>query len=95
MNEVDAWIKQHFLKLNPQKTEIILLCPPQLKDVDTLNVVNVNDTCIRFSDKVKLLGVNIDTHLNFDQHISTLVSTCMFHLKNITKIKRFLYIEMN
>ena len=90
MTEVNAWMGRHFLKLNPQKTEIILLCPPQLKNVDKLNGVHVDNACIRFSDSVKLLGVNIDSHLDFDQHVSTLVSTCLFHLKNITKIKRFL-----
>ena len=90
MNDIYAWMNSHFLKLNPQKTEIILLCPPQFKNVDKLNGAFINNNCIRFSDRVKLLGVHIDCSLSFDYHISSLVSNCMFHLKNIAKIKRFL-----
>ena len=61
-----------------------------VQNVDKLNGVFINNSCIRFSDCVKLLGVHIDCFLSFDYHISSLVSNCMFHLKNIAKIKRFL-----
>ena len=90
MKNVHSWMNKNFLKLNPEKTEIIFLYPPHLKKVPKLNGVFVNDNCIRFSNKVKLLGVHIDNELNFDHHVSTVVSSCMFHLKNISKIKRFL-----
>ena len=41
-------------------------------------------------NNVKLLGVHLDCHLDFDHHVSEIVSSSMYHLKNITKIKRYL-----
>ena len=39
IREVQLWMNQNFLKLNPQKTEIILLYPPQDKHTAKLNGV--------------------------------------------------------
>ena len=90
MKQVNNWMNEHFLKLYPQKTEIILLYPPHLKNADKLNGVFIEKNCVRFSNSVKLLGVRLDQALDFDLHVSSVVSSCMFHLKNIAKIKRYL-----
>ena len=90
MTEINNWMNKYFLKLNPVKTEIILLCPPNLKSVSKINGVFIGNTCIRFSSKVKLLGVHIDNYLDFDHHVSKIVSSSMYHLKNIAKLKRYL-----
>ena len=37
-----------------------------------------------------LLGVILDTHLSFDCHINKVVSESFYHLKNVSKIKRYL-----
>ena len=51
----------------------------------------VNNSCIRFSSVVKLLGINLDCCLTFDDHVKMLVSECFYHLWNIAKIKRYLF----
>ena len=90
MKKLGTWMNDHFLKLNPGKTEIIFLCPPHLESVSKLNGVFVDNQCIRFSDKVELLGVHIDKSLSFEYHVSQLLSSCHYHLNNIAKIKRYL-----
>ena len=90
MKKLSTWMNDYFLKLNPGKTEIIFLCPSHLEPVTKLNGVTIDDQCIRFSERVELLGLHIDKALNFDYHVSQLVSSCHYHLNNISKIKRYL-----
>ena len=90
MKQIFSWMNSYFLKLNPNKTEIIFLCPPQLNDVPQLHGVFIDNQCIRFSNRVKFLGVHFDQNLNSEHHISEISSICHYHLNNIAKIKRFL-----
>ena len=90
MKEVHEWMDRYFLKINPKKTEIIFLCPPQFKNAEILGGVFIDNCCIRFNNTVKLLGVHIDSFLNFEKHVSSVASTSAYHLKNIAKIKRYL-----
>ena len=90
MKEVQLWMNTYFLKLNPGKTEIILLCPPQHRRSDKLLGAFIDNSCIRFSNTVKFLGVHMDTFLTFDSHVSAVASSSMYHLKNLSKIKRYL-----
>ena len=90
INNISSWMSSHFLKINPSKTELIMFCPPSAKQSPKILGVFVGDSCIRFSDVVKLLGVHLDSFLTFDQHVKKLVSECFYHLRNIAKIKRYL-----
>ena len=90
VSEISDWMSEHFLKINADKTEIILFRPPSTKSVPTIQGMFIGDTCIRFSETVKLLGVTLDTHLTFDSHVNKVVSESFYHLKNVSKIKRYL-----
>ena len=90
MAEIQEWMDDHFLKLNPKKTEIILLYPPQDKGTEKLKGVFIDGDCVRFSETVKLLGVQLDSNLKFDVQVNEIVTTTLYHLKNISKIKRYL-----
>ena len=88
---INDWMKDNFLKINQDKTEIIVFCPPSLKKSPQIHGVFLNNgSCIRFNQNVKLLGVQLDTYLNFDFHVNKLVSECFYHLRNISKIRRYL-----
>ena len=90
IEEITSWMHAHFLKINPGKTELILFCPPSAKNTATIQGVFLSDSCLRFSKSVRLLGVNLDTSLDFGSHVNNLVSECFYHLKNIAKIRRYL-----
>ena len=93
IEQVGKWMTSYFLKINQTKTEIILFCPPSMQSVPTIQGIFINDGCIRFSTSVTLLGVLLDSLLTFDSHVSKLVSECWYHLKNISKIRRYLTTE--
>ena len=90
IEQITKWMATYFLKVNPSKTEIILFSPSSMKSVPKIQGIFVNDGCIRFSDSVRLLGVQFDCNLNFDNHVTKLVSECWYHIRNIQKIRRYL-----
>ena len=77
--------------MNPDKTEIIMLMPQQLKDTRTINGCIFSDgNCIRFSNFVKNLGFTLDKHLNMDVHVNSVVSHCYKMLSDIGKVRKLL-----
>ena len=58
-------------------------------DHDSLSV-NVGESMITQSSKVRDLGVIFDQFLNFYDHITAICSSTHFHIRNIDKIKNLL-----
>ena len=77
-----------FLKINPDKTEIILFYPKSLQDQVIIKGSFVEDDCIRYSQAVKNVGVWLDKNLTFDKHVNSIVSHCYKLIKNIGRIRR-------
>ena len=78
------------LKLNMDKTEFIIFASPHNIKSQNHLVLKVGDTSSRPSDSVRNLGVNLDSTLSMDAHITGLCRTLNFQLHNITRIRRFL-----
>ena len=88
---IHDWMNLFFLKMNPDKTEIIMLLPQQLKDVHTINGCIFSDgSCIRFAKFVRNLGYILDRHLNMETHVNSIVSQCFKFISDIGKIRKFL-----
>ena len=74
------------LKINDSKTELILFRSPQLRwDLSGLSV-NVGESQIIQSLKVRDLGFTFDQFCNFDDHITAICRSTYFHNRNIVKI---------
>ena len=71
---VNKWMSSQFLKLNINKAEIVFPHPTHLKSDAKIKGIFYQHHCIWFSDAVKLLGIHVDENLNFDKHVSTIVS---------------------
>ena len=68
-----------------------MLCrPPSLNNEVIINGIIYDDQCIRFSDSVKNVGVNLDCNLTLDNHINQVTSHSYKILKDISQIKKFL-----
>ena len=78
------------MKINTDKTEILLLCPRSLNKEMIINSVIYDGQCIRFATEVKNVGVWLDRNLQLDQHINHVVSHCYKILKDIGRIKKCL-----
>jgi len=86
--DVTHWFLENGLLLNPSKTEAVVFgTASRLRSVDITGGVKVAGTSLQFSDTVKLLGVELDQALSMDRHVSSVVSSCNFHIRALRHIR--------
>ena len=67
---IKEWMNAHFLKLNPDKTEIICFLPPNINESRIIHGVFFDGDCVRFSNSAQNLGFTVDNQLNMDLHVN-------------------------
>ena len=65
-NILNKWFKDHYMKASPGKYHLLFSA------TEETNTLNIEDVCINTSKCEKLLGVNIDSNLNFETHVQSL-----------------------
>ena len=94
MDQITQWMNNFFLKINPDKTEIILFLPNARKNHPTINgTFFSNGTCIRFSEVVTNLGIKLDRFLSFESHVNSTVAHCYKLLKDVSSIRSLITIH--
>ncbi|KAL2091662.1 hypothetical protein ACEWY4_013925 [Coilia grayii] len=87
LEDIKTWMAANFLKLNNNKTELMVVAPPSLsKEVGDI-LLNVDGCTIRPSKVVRNLGVTMDCTLSLQAHISNTIKSAYFHLKNICRLR--------
>lgn len=76
-NKICSWLKENRLSLNIDKTKCMIFHHPNKKNI-TKPRLYVSGTEIEYVDSFKFLGITVDKHLSWNQHIKTVC----------TKIKR-------
>ena len=74
LDEIVKWSYLHYMKINPDKTELLLLRPSSLNNEVVINGILYEGQCIRFSSEVKNVGVWVDKHLELSDHVNKVVS---------------------
>ena len=74
VNNIMNWMNYQCLKINPDKTEIILFHPTSLQQHIIIGGTFIGNDCIRFSREVKNVGVWLDRNLKMDKHVNKVVS---------------------
>ena len=88
---VSAWMAQSKLKLNPSKTEFLLIgSKSQREKFINLFPLAVLDNEMNLADSARNLGVFFDSGLNFRQHISQVSSSCFYHIRDLERIRKSL-----
>ena len=89
-SEINDWMTSNKLKMNKDKTEI-LLCGtnPKLKNI-TLDTIKIGEDLISLSCDVKDLGVFIDGNISFNSHVSHIRKCCYGELRRISNIRPFI-----
>ena len=90
MAEIAHWMNLMFMKINPDKTEIVLFHPKSLHGRVVIKGTFIENQCIRFSTEVKNVGVWLDEQLNLKKHINKIVSHCFKLLKDIGRVRNVL-----
>ena len=75
------------LKINNSKTEFIIFRSPLLKTDLSRVSINVRDSQLSSSSKIRDLGVIFDNCLPLDPYINTICRCTHFHLRNTGRIR--------
>ena len=78
------------LKLNEQKTEVLLCGPSSRREAVPVDCLSVGEASIPFSKVVKTLGVTLDAELSMEQHVSAVVRSCFFHIRSLSKVRPYI-----
>ena len=81
------WFKDNYFKLNPNKCH--LLVTNHTNDVS----VTVDGETIKGSHTVKLLGINVDNKLNFNDHVSKLCNKVSQKIHALSRISPYMSTE--
>ena len=89
LKNVQDYMNKSYLKMNSSKTDVFYLFPPSLSK-KVINGIFLDSECVRFSNESKLLGVTLDSNLNFNSQVNNVVSACQFKLKGIRRIRHLM-----
>ena len=87
LNDIKSWMALHFLQLNYRKNEILVIGPRQLSEQI---MPSTGDLSKLIKPVARSLGVLFDSNLCFEQHITKIVQSCFYQLRNICKIRSIL-----
>ena len=90
LSTISTWMNEHFLCLNQSKMKILVVAPPAVKKKIIISGVILENSCIRFVESAKNLGVMIDSFLSFDVQIDKVVKSCFNTIRKLSKIKVYL-----
>ena len=91
ISDVKAWATANILKLNDNKTELMLVTSKRTKHPHSLPTsITIGSAQIPFKKSVMNLGFTLDCHLTMNARVSTIVRTCYFELRRLASIRRFL-----
>jgi len=88
--EISRWCCENSLLIKPDKTKLLVIGVPQLlRNLPRLSITIFGKE-IKPVSVARDLGVYIDQTLNYNEHISKLVSSCVQKLVQINRIKHLL-----
>ena len=81
ISDVKAWATANMLKLNVNKTELMLVTTNRTKHLHSLPTsITIGNAQIPFKQSVKNLGFTLDCHLTMNAHVSNIARTCYFKI---------------
>jgi len=87
LKDIVGWMNQNFFKLNTDKTELIAFNPKRKLSPASNLSIQVGDSCIKPSLKVRNIGAIFNTHLDMEHHVNAVSRTCYTQIRNISKIR--------
>ena len=90
VSEFRECMNQNMLKLNDDKTELTVFTSKYKQDLYNDLSTTIGDTVVGCSSQVRDLGVIFDRVLSIRHHVSYTSKTCRFHLRNISRIRKYI-----
>ena len=90
-----SWYNQNGMLLKSSKSEAVVLgTRAECSSFREHYAIDVAGKTVPTSDQIKSLGVTIDSGLTLDQHVSSIISACNYHLRAFRHIRPVLSNEL-
>jgi hypothetical protein len=88
--EIRQWMTQNFLKLNDDKTEVLIMCPKTARPKLSVSGLTIGQCVIQASDEARNLGVIFDSSLGLVSHVNAICKRAYYNIRNISLIRRYI-----
>ena len=88
--EIRAWMLINWLKLNGDKTELLVITSDRLKHLRSIQSISVEGNNIQAADKVRNLGAIFDRTLSVESFINSTCKSVWYILRNISRVRNSL-----
>ena len=90
LSVVQEWMSQQYLKMNNDKTEILLISSKPMSRKLHVPLLQIDNTGIISTSSAKCLGVIIDSHVSLETHISSVCRAAYRQLRNISHLRKYM-----
>ena len=96
VEDIRLWMQQNLLKLNDDKTELIVILPKNVEPVFPVSITIGGHTTVPATEEPdppgppRNLGVYMDSSLTFEKHAKKTLKSANYNLYSIGKIRRLL-----
>ena len=88
LSKVNNWLIANKLTLNLEKSKLVLFRPPQKKFNHNF-IVCLNNKALELENHVNYLGISIDRHLNWREHVKKTLAKMSRGIGVLTKIRHY------
>ena len=87
---IRQWMKTNMLKLNDDKTEILIIRQKSAHQHHLPESVRIGNTNVTPNTHAKKLGVTFDCNMSLERHVTNISRSAYYHLHIIARICRYL-----
>ena len=94
LTDIYTWMSQNKLKLNADKTEVLVLGTPKQRAKISVPSISVNGEIVKILNiRIGNRGSVFDPSMNMAAHVSKAVKSANYYLRNIGRIRKYLTAE--
>ena len=90
LKEIISWMNSNMLKLNADKTELIIFSSQKHSKLVENVELEIGDSSIKPSKTVRNLGVTLNSNMHMDHHVNSVTRTCYGQIRQIGHIRPYL-----
>jgi len=91
--DMSIWMSANMLKLNEEKTELIIFNSKYQVGINEKLELQVDKNTVSVASSVKNLGVYFDTSLTMEKQVNAISKACYYQIRNIGYIRRYIILD--